>query len=264
MRVFISTTSFGQHDSRPTDMLKERGLAYDMNSTGRKLTEEEILDVLSGTDFDGLIAGTEPLTRRVIEASSGLKVISRVGVGLDNVDQVAAAKKGIRVYNTPGVLTDAVAELTLGLMLDVLRKISFMDRRMRSGTWKKEMGQLLKGKVLGVVGLGHIGTRVAQLGAAFGAKIIYADMCERGFEQGQQVTLGQLLGKADIISFHHASSQPLLDQGAFSLMRDGVILINTSRGNLCEEPLLLEALESGKIGGLGCDVFSQELSLIHI
>ena len=123
----------------------------------------EIRDILSTGEYQGLLAGLEPLRQETLSLAKGLKVISRVGVGMDNVDQASAKMLGIKVFNTPGVLTDAVAELALGLMLAVLRKIAYLDGKVRVGQWEKKMGGLLKGKTVGIVGFGQIGQRVAAL-----------------------------------------------------------------------------------------------------
>jgi len=141
-----------------------------INPWGRKLSESELLDLLEKYRPVGLLAGTEAITRVVlVRARDFLRVISRVGVGWDNVDRQAAAELGILVYRTAGVLTVAVAELTLGLMLSALRSIALHDRRIRQGVWQKPMGSLLKGKLVGIIGFGAIGQGVGQLLKALGA-----------------------------------------------------------------------------------------------
>jgi D-3-phosphoglycerate dehydrogenase / 2-oxoglutarate reductase len=163
MKIFISTTSFAEYDKRPLHILQDAGVGYEMNPHKRKITKEEITSILKENNYEGLLAGTEVLDRDVIKNSKSLKVISRVGVGMDNVDIKAAREYNIKVLNTPGVLTDAVAELTIGLMLSCLRKIPFSDNNIRNGYWNKNMGELLKGKTVGIVGFGNIGQRVGKL-----------------------------------------------------------------------------------------------------
>jgi D-3-phosphoglycerate dehydrogenase len=198
------------------------------------------------------------LTENVLKGARGLKVISRVGVGLDNVDLEAAKKLKIKVYNTPDVLTDSVAELTLGLMLNCLRKISLMDRNIRSKVWKKEMGVLLKGKTVGLIGFGRIGRRVGQLAMAFGAEIIFSDPLKVKSSLGKQVSLEKLLKQADVISIHAASKEALIKDEEIAKTKPGVIIINTSRGTTISETALLNGLKSGKVASAGLDVFEPE------
>lgn len=253
MKVFISTTTFAEYSQRPLDLLKERKVDFDLNSNKRKLGEEEIRGILSTGAYSGLIAGTEPLTQKVLESAKNLKVISRVGVGMDNVDLEAAKRLKIKVFNTPDVLTDAVAELTLGLMLCCLRKISLQDRDIRNGVWKKQMGQLLKGKTVGLIGFGRIGQRVGQLVNAFGARIIFYDI-----KNEKSATLEELIRSVDIISIHAGSKDSLIGEKEIELMKQGVILVNTSRGAAINEKDLLEGLKSGKVSAAGLDVFESE------
>ncbi|NQT32496.1 MAG: hydroxyacid dehydrogenase, partial [Candidatus Omnitrophica bacterium] len=171
MRVFVSTTTFAEHSKKPLEMLRKQGIKCTLNPYGRKLKETEIGAVLSENSYDGLIAGTEPLTEKVLRNAGPLKVISRVGVGMDNVSLETAKECRIKVHNTPSVLIDSVAELTIGLMLCCLRRIAHVDRNVRRNIWQKEMGGLLKGKVTGIIGFGKIGKRVASLVKAFGAEI---------------------------------------------------------------------------------------------
>jgi D-3-phosphoglycerate dehydrogenase len=258
MKVFISTTTFGKDSQEPLKLLKEKGFEYDLNPHGRKLTEEEITDILGSGMYSGIIAGTEPLTGSALEKADGLKVISRVGVGLDNVDMEAAEKLDIKVRNTPSVLIDAVAEMTLALILCSLRRVASMDRSLRAGTWKKEMGALFTGKTLGIVGLGKIGARVAELGKAFGAEIVFSDLNDIKTETYRQVPLNELFTSSDIISVHLSSKEELISAEEISKMKDGVILINTARGGVINEDALYEGLSSGKVAHAALDVYRTE------
>ena len=253
MRVYISTTTFAEYSQRPLDLLKERKVDFELNSCNRKLSEEEIKGILSTGAYSGIIAGTEPLTKEVLESAKNLGVISRVGVGMDNVDLEAAKKLKIKVFNTPDVLTDSVAELTLGLMLCCLRKITLLDRNIREGVWKKQMGQLLKGKTVGLIGFGRIGQRVGQLVNAFGASIMFYDI-----KNEKSVTLKKLITSADIISIHAGSKDAVIGKKEIEIMKQGVILINTSRGVAINEKDLLDGLKSGKVLSAGLDVFESE------
>lgn len=257
-RVFISTTTFGADDPLVLNTLAKAKLDVTMNPHARRLDEEEIIQVLVQGRYDGLLAGLEPLTKKVFSKAKGLKVISRVGVGLDNVDQKAARELGIKVFNTPGVLTDAVAELTLGLILSALRKICLMDRKMHAGVWEKKSGSLLKGKTLGIIGFGHIGQRVACLARVFEANIIYFDIVKIKSLGSTQCSLNELLKRSDIISIHSGGKECLIGPREIELLKKGAILINTARGNLVDEKALDMAVASGKIACAALDVFCEE------
>jgi D-3-phosphoglycerate dehydrogenase len=261
MNILISTSSFAEYDKSILDDIPEEFNVI-LNPYKKTLNESEIGELLVQYEVNGLIAGVETLTMEVLTAANTLKVISRCGAGLDNVDLKAAAKLGIKVFNTPDAPTNAVAELTLGLILNCLRKISFSDRGIRKGTWRKTMGNLLQGRVVGIIGFGRIGKTVGNLVRAFGAEVIYNDLVKDSeFDWARCVKLDELLRSADIISLH----LPLVDTSDYfinaekiSLMKEGAILINTSRGRLVDEDALYDALESGKLASAGFDVFEKE------
>jgi D-3-phosphoglycerate dehydrogenase len=262
IKIFISTTSFGKYDSKPLELLKAQDIHYESNSTGRQLTEDEIIECLNNKD--GLIAGTEPLTKRVLDESEKLSVISRLGVGLDNVDEKIAKEKNIKLFNTPDGPTDAVAELTLGLLLNVLRSIGSMDRKMRQGIWEKEMGNLLSGKNVGVVGYGKIGKRFVELLVPFHCRSFFYDpyVIENGNSKVTKVeTLEELLVTVDIVSLHLSYEQGnyhLLNGKRLALMKKGAVLLNASRGKLVDEEALFICLINGAFAGAGFDTFEEE------
>lgn len=258
MKVFISTTTFGEYDKESINLLKRKSISYSINPYKRKLNEEEILGILQNNLYIGLIAGTEPLTKKVLENARSLKVISRVGVGLDNIDLMTANKLNIKVFNTPNVLTDAVAEMTIGLILCCLRKITSVDRNIRNKIWKKEMGSLFKGKILGIIGFGRIGKRVAKLAKTFGAKVIFYDVKSIKSKLFKQVYLAKLLKDSDIISIHTSAKDTLITRKEITKMKNNVIIINTSRGSVIDEDDLYNGLKSGKISFAGLDVFTDE------
>jgi D-3-phosphoglycerate dehydrogenase len=234
-----------------------------LNPYGRKLTEGEVLELLA--DCDGVIAGTEPLTARVLCAAKRLKVISRCGAGLDNVDLQAALDLGILVTRTADVPAQAVAELTLGLILDGLRGISRHDRTVRAGRWKKSMGRLLAGKALGLLGLGRIGKKLVQLVQSFDLTYLAWDRApDREFARiygVQYLTLDAVLDGADIISLHLAyepALRNLIGAREIDLMKTDALLVNTARGELVDEDVLYRALRRGRIGGAALDTFTQE------
>lgn len=265
--VLISTSTFGVVDPSQLARLRSAGLEIALNPHGRQLTEDEVTLMLAG--HIGLIAGTEPLTRAVMEANPQLKVISRVGAGTDNVDRIAADELGVLVCNTPQGPALAVAELALALTLDVLRGVSRADARIREGIWKKENGRLLSGKTVGIVGYGNVGRTFATLLAPFGCRIVVFDplvSCasddSREAPAVEQVpSLDELLVQADVVSLHCvrcAETIDLLDAERISLMKAGAVLVNTSRGGIVDEVVLADALDSGRLAGAGLDVFAEE------
>lgn len=263
MNVLISTSSFARHSREPLDMLEAWGAQYRLNAQGRKLTAEEIASLLG--DVDGLVAGTEPLTREVLLRAPRLKVISRCGTGLDNVDLAAAEELGIQVRNTPDAHVDAVAELTLAAMLSALRKLPETDRSIRAGEWKKPMGRLLRGRTVGLVGLGRVGRRLIELLAPFHATVLATDPNEdRDFAASmgvQYVSLDELLEKSDIVSLHLPYSPDMhhfIDAERLGRMKADAVLINCARGGLVDEEALCDALQEGKLGGAHLDTFESE------
>jgi D-3-phosphoglycerate dehydrogenase len=259
MKTVLATTSSFAKEAQDQS-LRAENLRLVINPLGRKLTEKELLELLEAHRPVGLLAGTEPITRATLEWAKGyLRVISRVGAGWDNVDHDAAAQLGIRVYRTVGVLTQAVAELTLGLMLAALRNITRHDLQLRQGVWQKRMGALLQGKIVGLIGFGAIGRRVGELARAFGAEVIFSDPEIEEVPWARRVSLLQLLQEAQIISLHASSKKRILGAPELELIcRRGVILINTARGELIDEDALCSCVRDGRIAYACLDVFHQE------
>lgn len=260
-KVVISTSSFDIDNNPPIQRLIKAGIAVMTNPHRRKLSEDEIIALLS-QDTIGLLAGIEPLTERVFASASSLKVIARCGTGLDSVDLAAAKRYDVAVSNTPEAPAQAVAELTLGLMLATLRQIGLTDRKLRDGEWPRMQGHLLAAQSVGVIGLGHIGRRVARLCQAFEATVIAHDpYLPQAPQNVPLMPLEQLLAEADIVTLHipySADTHHLLNETAFSRMKPGTIVINAARGGLVDETALYDALNSGHLGGAALDVFEQE------
>jgi len=261
--ILISTSSFGHINRQPLEMLESFGAAYRLNPFGRTLKPEETMALLEGVD--GLIAGTELLDRNVLSCAPNLKVISRCGTGLDNVDLEAAAKFGIRIYNTPEALADGVSELALAGILNVLRRVSYADRLIRQGQWEKPMGRLLRGKTVGIVGLGRIGKALVKLLQPFLVTVLAHDPVQDeafAHQYGvQYCPLDVLLAQADIVTLHLTYSSEcyhLLDRSRLAAMKPGAILVNCARGGLVDEQALYEFLKAGKLAGAYLDVFEQE------
>ena len=259
MQVLISTSSFNLANFAQLSDLKEAGVEVKLNPFAARLTEEQIIDLL-GTNTIGLIAGLEPLTKNVLQSAKSLKVIARVGTGLDSVDLVAAKELEIAVLNTPDAPTKAVAELTIAHILGLLRHVSQADRQVRAGVWKGLMGSLLETKTVGIVGFGRIGKRVATLIAAFGASVIISDAQVKSSDF-ENVGLDELCTRSDIVSLHLPYSQAthhIIDEKRMNLMKKGSFIVNISRGGLVDEAMLLVALKSGHLAGAALDCFEQE------
>jgi D-3-phosphoglycerate dehydrogenase len=263
-RVALSVSSFGAAGPEPLEALRSAGVEIVENPHGRKLNEEEVAQLVR--DVDGVIAGTEPLTAAVLEQAGRLRVISRVGVGMDNVDLVAAERLDIAVCNTPDAVTDAAAELALGGILSVLRHLHEMDAEMRAGRWTRKMGSLLRGKTVGIVGLGRIGRRIATLLSPFEGRLLAHDLVPpEDWATGhgvELVTLGELLAESDVVTLHVSgageSGGPLIGSGELAAMKASAVLVNAARGGLVDEEALREALTSGGIAGAHVDVYGQE------
>jgi len=215
-----------------------------------------------------IVRSRTKVTREIIESGKHLKLIARAGSGLDNIDLKAAEERGIAVINTPEASADSVAELTIGLMVALARKMILADSSMKQGKWlKKElMGFLLKGKKLGLIGLGNIGLRVARIAKAMGMKILVTKRVPPSPEllkslEAEFLPLDELLRQSDIVSIHVPLSKEtrnMIDAEEIGKMKDGAFLINTSRGEIVNEKALLNALRSGKLGGAALDVYSVE------
>lgn len=260
-RILITTSSFEVAENASLTTIRQAGFEIIQNPFGRRLTEGEVGNLLT-PGVVGMIAGVEPLTRKVLTDAKDLRVISRCGVGLDNVDMKAAAEKNIVVMNTPGAPAVAVAELTVSLMLNLLRHVCEADRLIRAGLWKQFMGGLLQGKVVGLVGFGRIGRKVAELVRAFGASVLTYDQYEMpDFPGVEFCTLDILLSRSDIVSLHLPYSEEtrhLFDAGTINAMKKGALLVNAARGGLIDETALISALESGHLAGAGLDCYETE------
>lgn len=255
--IAITTSSFGKQDKKALDLLKKGGMSAVFNPYGRKLIKEEILDICR--DAIGIIAGTETLDRDIIKGLKNLRVISRCGIGLDNVDLDAAKKEGIKVFNTPGGPTAAVAELTIAMMLSLLRKVNIMDSALKKGRWDKLMGSLIDKKNIGIIGFGKIGNKVAKLLKPFGCQIKYSDSFLKdntiGFER---LPLKRLLRWSDVISIHVSTNKKIIGPEEIQLMKKGAWLLNLSRGSVVNETALYNALKTGHLSGAALDVFKDE------
>lgn len=259
--ILITTSSFAKNDSTPLENLKAAGLHPILNPHGRKLTENEVMMLIQQHNPIGMIAGVEPLTRNVLQAASELKVISRAGIGMDAVDLEAAEELGIIVRNTPDAPTIPVAELTLGMILSLLRKIHLSDANIRKHEWYRPMGALLHEKTVGIIGCGRIGSHLAKLIAPFQCSIIGFDPFIEAHDSITVRNLDELLTESDIISLHlpySSENHHFIGASQISKMKKGAFLINASRGGLVDEEALYNSLTSGHLGGAAIDSFEKE------
>ena len=263
MHIFLAPTTFSQFSDSPTDLLNKKGYSYNKNNYGRKVSSSEIVELAK--ESVGIIAGTEPYTKEVLQKLPHLKVISRLGVGMDNIDLETAKAMDIKVYKTQTTPAQAVAELVVGLMIDVGRKISNQFIELKNGTWNKQMGELLHGKTLGIIGLGTIGKTLVKLTKGFDFNVLAFDIFhDEEFTVENNVTycsLNKLLSESDIISTHLNLSENnigLMGEKQFAIMKPSSIFINTSRGEVVDEKALYHALKSKGIGAAGIDVFQKE------
>ncbi|GIV34072.1 MAG: 2-hydroxyacid dehydrogenase [Chitinophagales bacterium] len=248
--ILVTTSSFS---------LKNEGLI--LNPYKRKLTERELITLVEQHQPEALIAGVEPITESVFECAKKLKIIARVGAGLDNVDLHAAQRWGIKVISTPDAVTAPVAELTVGLMLAALRGIALSDRKMRQGVWERPQGRLLQGKQVGIAGAGRIGSATARLCQGFGARIVFFDPFRSSEAYSFSPSLAELAASSDILSLHmpySADTHHIIDRHLLEVMKPEAILINASRGGLVDEDALVDALSTGRLAAAALDCFEQE------
>lgn len=260
-KIAITIRSFEATQSLLTSFQDIGEISY-INDTGKRLSEDELCKAVE--NVDGVIAGTEKFTKRVFESSPNLRVISRVGVGLDGIDLDVAQEHGVIVVSTPDAPIQAVAEHTLALVFAVLKRITIYNDNIRNGEYTIESGLLLNGRRVGIVGLGRIGRKVAEMLEGLGCKIIYYDpfmTCELDNTWHRAETLYELLENVDIVTLHlppQKDNKPILDIKAFEKCRGGVVVINTARGSLIDESALVRAIENDIIWGVGLDVFPFE------
>ena len=259
MKIAIGPSSFAAASTEPMDMLKSAGCEIVPNPFGRRLTEEEIIAHLK--DIDGLIAGLEPLNRKVLESAPQLKAIARVGIGMNNVDQDAACALGIKVSNTPEGPTNAVAEMCLAVLLAIGRNIVPCSNALHDGEWDKRIGFSVSGTKVLLIGYGRIGRRFGELLHYMGAELLVCDpfLNEDDLKLGERlVGLSAGLAEAEVISLHTSGEEEVLGVNEFEQMQNGVVLLNSARGELVNESALVQSLKNKKVSATWFDVFWEE------
>jgi D-3-phosphoglycerate dehydrogenase len=260
-KIFISTIPFASTNKASLELLEEHSIDYEINPLGRKVSEKEITDYVK--NIDGLIAGTEPLGKSVLANAEKLKVISRVGVGTDNIDLNYAKSKNISIEITNQGPTNSVAEHTIALILNALKGIHISSSKLKSGIWEKALGREITECVIGIIGVGNIGKRVIELLSAFNpAGIYYYDPYTSLHEsKAIKVEFNDLLKLSDVVSLHLPltdDSLSLISNEELDLMKKNALLVNTSRGAVIDEDALVTALQNDSIGGAALDVFLKE------
>ena len=263
-KVLITTVPFGEKNQLPLDLLKNAGIEYLINPHNKKLTESQLSELVS--DFDVLIAGTEPITKKVLTQAPKLKLISRVGIGLDSVDLISARERGIKISYTPDAPAPAVAELTLTMMLTLLRSVHISNLKMHAGQWERIFGRRLSKITVGIIGVGRVGTHLLRCMSGFGKIHILANDIVPNRQLDKEFNLDwvskeQIYKEADLISLHlpltPLTKNMICYEQLFQMKKDAFI-INTSRGSIINENDLHQVMIEGRLGGAAIDVFENE------
>lgn len=259
-KVLITNASYGMYSPKPMKRFHDSGFTV---TWIKGASRQQILEAIP--EMDTLLVGVEPADAEIIAAGKNLKVISKHGVGIDNIDVAAAESRGIKVTNTPGANSDAVADFTFGLLLDAARGITFGDRSLRAGQWPRISGASVYGKTLGIIGLGAIGRGVALRAKGFQMRLLGYDVFwNEAFAQEhgiQRVSLEQIYRESDFITIHAAltnETRNMITMNQFRMMKPSAILVNAARGSIVNEADLYTALSSGIIQGAALDAFSVE------
>ena len=263
-KVLITTVPFAEKNKLPLELLSGAGVDYLVNPLDRKLNEEELADMIE--DVDVLIAGTEPITDKVLSRAKRLKLISRVGIGLDNVDLNKAKQLGINVSYTPDAPAPAVAELTIGLMLALLRHTHVANTQMHQGIWHRHFGRRIPEVTIGIIGTGRIGGRVLRRLAAFGSPRILVNDLSPNPDVTDKLKLEwvdkmTIYRESDVVSLHvplTGQTKNMIGYDDLKSMKSDACIINSSRGGIINEEDLERVLNEGHLSGAAIDVFDKE------
>lgn len=258
--ILIATYPFGLCGNKHVKMLEKTGWNIKYNSLGRRLKADEVRNMLRG--IHGVIAGTEPYNESTIKYAKDLKVISRVGVGVDSVDFKTCKEKGITVTYTPEAPSEGVADLTLAQIVNLLRGITISDRSVRDGRWNRILGYLVSEVKIGVLGVGRIGSRVIRRLRSFNVDPVYAcDLEPKNIDGVYWLTKEELFEVCDLVTIHipmNKNNYHCVGLEEMSLMKPGSFVINTSRGPIVDEKALESLLLNKHLGGAALDVFEKE------
>ena len=262
-KILITPRSLTKDGDPALDLLIQEGFELVFSPPGKIPQESELRELLPGCV--GYLAGVEPITAAVLEAADNLKIISRNGTGINTIDLRAAQQMNIKILRAEGANARGVAELTLGIILALIRSIPFSDSCMKRGLWERRKGLELQGRTLGLIGCGKIGQLVSGLSLVFGLSVLaYDAFPDQRFNPGpgfRFTSLEEVLANSDIISFHcpeQADGRAVLDHERLLRLKPGVYIVNTARSSLIDETAILEALHEGRLAGLALDVFDRE------
>lgn len=263
-KILITTVPFGTENTLPLELLENQKIDYLINPLGRKLNPNELIEMVH--DCEVIIAGTEKIPRKVLMAAKNLKLISRVGVGLDGVDLNAAKELDIAVSYTPEAPAPAVAELTIGMMLALLRNIHVANDQMHKGEWNRYFGKRIPEITIGIIGTGRIGGRVIRRISAFGSPRILANDLNPNSNITNKLKIEwvdkqKILRESDLVTIHlplTTKTKNLITRKELALMKPDAVIINTSRGGIINEQDLFEVLTNGHLAGAAIDVFEKE------
>jgi len=260
-KVYVTPRSITKNGHPSLKRLENAGFGLILAKPGKQPTEEQQLEILP--KCDAYLAGIEPITEKVLKKAINLKIISRNGVGIDNIDLNIAKELNIPIKIASGANSQGVAELTIGLLFSAVRSIPRLDKRMKSGQWERQKGIEINEKTLGVIGTGNIGKKVIKMALSLGMKVLgndlYPDEEFKPSSNFKYVELDELYSNSDIITLHcPPSEKPLINKNSLKNMKEGIIIINTARANVVDEEAILEGLHSRKISIYATDVYEQE------
>ena len=263
MRILVATSPFASSGSTPRELLEASGHEIVYNPHGRRLKAGEVEQLLP--EMDAVIAGTEPYPMYGVAKCPRLKVISRVGIGLDNVSVRGCTERGVMVTYTPDAPSQAVAELTVAFILNLSRFVQQSDRSVRELAWNRMIGWLLEERTIGIIGVGRIGSRVIRLLQPFDCRILCTDTALEPSRiaglRAEWVDKDTLLRESDVVSLHFPMcnrNRHYLGREEIKRMKRGAFLVNTARGGVLDEQALSEALDGGHLAGAALDVFEAE------
>ena len=260
--VVVTYPAFDEHDLRTGGRLRSAGLGIRHEPRLGERTPENVLAFMA--DATAGIVSTDPFDQQVLAGCPNLRVLARVGVGVDTIDLDAATRAGVAVTTTPGINTNTVADHTLALILACIRRVVENDASVRRGEWDRGgrlIGTELTGSTVGIVGLGAIGRAVAARLAGFGTRILGHDVSDVQAPGVKRVGLDELLDRSDVVTGHvplAPETRGLIGTRELGLMRPDAILVNVARGGIVDEPALLDALQGGRLAGAALDVFERE------
>ena len=263
-KLFITSPSFGIHNKNILKKLEDANIDYKINKSPNKLSEQDLLDILP--NYNGIIAGTEQLSSKVINHAKNLKIISRIGVGLNNVDLIAAKKNDIIVCYTPNAPTSAILDLTLAFIFSLLRSVHLSNLEMHNGNWTRIFGRSISDVSIGVIGLGRVGKLLIEKLNFFELKrdILIYDINKNVKLNQDKVSWAEkheIYSNCDIISIHLPltnKTKNMISKKELLLMKKDSMLINTSRGGIINEKDLFEVMSKGHLSGVALDVFEKE------